>query len=434
MNAHAHRLIFDRCRGMVVAVAECACSAGKSGVGERRSATRRSAIFALGLLTAAGVMAQVLPSGGVVVRGAGTIQVDGKSMLVNQSTARMVTDWTSFSIGSDASVRFVQPSTSSVALNRVLGDQPSAIFGSLSANGHVYLQNPSGVLFAPGAQVNVGSLVATTLAGRPLAVHGRPPAPVQRRRGLGRRRQRGPHHRVAGRPCGAGRAARGQSRQHRGPCGHDRLGRRPGRDRGRHRRRSARHPRAGGGNRRQPAQQRPACCRWRCGQPASGRGRRGAPHRDAGRRFGARPSCRKSGRPDLPFGRRQWRGQRHRHARRRRAQQASAAAASRCWGSRLCWRARRAWMPRATPAAARCWWAAISAARVPKPMRKTPSSAAASPSMPVRATLATAARWWSGRTWRRRSRARSRPPAAPARAMAARSRSRANNGSTSTAT
>ena len=163
MNANAHRLIFDRCRGMVVAVAECARSAGKSGVGERRGATRRHAVFALNLLTAAGAMAQVLPSGGVVVRGAGTIQVDGKSMLVNQSTARMVTDWTIFSIGPDASVRFVQPSTSSVALNRVLGDQPSAIFGSLSANGHVYLQNPSGVLFAPGAQVNVGSLVATTL-------------------------------------------------------------------------------------------------------------------------------------------------------------------------------------------------------------------------------------------------------------------------------
>ena len=163
MNAHTHRLVFDRCRGMVVAVAECARSAGKSGVGERRCAAPRSAVLALGLLVAAGVTAQVLPSGGVVVRGAGTIQVDGKAMTVNQTTARMVTDWTSFSIGPESSVRFAQPSTSSVALNRVLGDQPSTIFGSLSANGHVYLQNPSGVLFAPGAQVNVGSLVATTL-------------------------------------------------------------------------------------------------------------------------------------------------------------------------------------------------------------------------------------------------------------------------------
>jgi hypothetical protein len=50
-----------------------------------------------------------------------------------------------------------------VALNRVTGNDPSAILGSLVANGHVYLQNANGVYFAPGAQVNVGSLVATTL-------------------------------------------------------------------------------------------------------------------------------------------------------------------------------------------------------------------------------------------------------------------------------
>ena len=84
-------------------------------------------------------------------------------MTVNQSTGRLVTDWQSFSIGAGNSVRFVQPSSSAVALNRVTGNDPSAIFGSLVANGHVYLQNANGVYFAPGAQVSVGSLVATAL-------------------------------------------------------------------------------------------------------------------------------------------------------------------------------------------------------------------------------------------------------------------------------
>lgn len=60
-------------------------------------------------------------------------------------------------------MRFVQPSSSAVALNRVLGSDPSSILGSLSANGKVFLVNPNGILFGQGAQVNVGGLVASTL-------------------------------------------------------------------------------------------------------------------------------------------------------------------------------------------------------------------------------------------------------------------------------
>lgn len=108
-------------------------------------------------------MAQTLPTGGTVAQGSGSITVNGRNMVVDQASQRLIADWQSFSIATGHSVRFVQPSSSSVALNRVLGSDPSRIFGSLSANGHVYLQNPNGVLFAPGAQVDVGSLVATTL-------------------------------------------------------------------------------------------------------------------------------------------------------------------------------------------------------------------------------------------------------------------------------
>ena len=108
-------------------------------------------------------LAQTLPTGGTITQGSGSIAVNGATTLVQQNSPRMVADWQSFSIGAGGTVRFVQPSTASVALNRVLGSDPSLIFGNLTANGHVFLTNPNGVLFAPGAQVDVGSLVATSL-------------------------------------------------------------------------------------------------------------------------------------------------------------------------------------------------------------------------------------------------------------------------------
>ncbi|MEL7969166.1 GLUG motif-containing protein, partial [Vreelandella neptunia] len=44
------------------------------------------------------------------------------------------------------------------------GEDASAIYGNLNANGQVFLINPNGVLFGEGAAVNVGSLVASTLS------------------------------------------------------------------------------------------------------------------------------------------------------------------------------------------------------------------------------------------------------------------------------
>jgi filamentous hemagglutinin family protein len=108
-------------------------------------------------------LAQTLPTGGHIVQGQGNIGSNGNTMVVTQSSQSMIADWQSFSIGNGDTVKFVQPSSDAVALNRVIGGDPSLILGNLSANGRVYLQNPNGVLFAPGAQVSVGSLVATTL-------------------------------------------------------------------------------------------------------------------------------------------------------------------------------------------------------------------------------------------------------------------------------
>ncbi|KQV96838.1 S-layer family protein [Rhizobacter sp. Root1221] len=83
---------------------------------------------------------------------------------ITQNAARGVIEWQSFDIGSAARVNIVQPSAQSVLVNRVTpGGSASQIYGRLDANGRVFLVNTAGVTFGAGAQVNVGSLVASTL-------------------------------------------------------------------------------------------------------------------------------------------------------------------------------------------------------------------------------------------------------------------------------
>ena len=65
----------------------------------------------------------------------------------SQTTQNLAINWQSFSIGRSEAVRFIQPNSSSIALNRVLGQNPTSILGSLSANGQVFVLNPNGVLF-----------------------------------------------------------------------------------------------------------------------------------------------------------------------------------------------------------------------------------------------------------------------------------------------
>ncbi|MDB5816435.1 MAG: filamentous hemagglutinin [Rhizobacter sp.] len=169
MNQDLFRLVFDRRRGACVVVAEITASSGKgrggrAGSGSTSAANARFvATLAPLALAAFAAHGQALPTGASVVAGAAKVSTSGSAMTINQSTSKLVTDWQSFSIGAGNSVKFVQPSADSVALNRVVGSDPSRIFGSLSSNGQVFLQNGAGVLFGAGAQVDVGSLVATTL-------------------------------------------------------------------------------------------------------------------------------------------------------------------------------------------------------------------------------------------------------------------------------
>ena len=58
---------------------------------------------------------------------------------------------------------FDQPGAAASTLNHIWSQDASTIAGQLKAIGQVYLINQNGVIFANGAQVNVGGLVASTL-------------------------------------------------------------------------------------------------------------------------------------------------------------------------------------------------------------------------------------------------------------------------------
>ena len=162
-----YRSIWNNKTGTFVAVSESAKSAGKkisSCTGTLCTAARFPLkVLATSLMMACGATVYALPAGGVVTAGSANISNGAGSTTITQTTQNAAINWQSFNIGQTEAVRFVQPNSNSVALNRVLGSDPSSILGSLSANGKVFLVNPNGILFGKGAQVNVGGLVASTL-------------------------------------------------------------------------------------------------------------------------------------------------------------------------------------------------------------------------------------------------------------------------------
>ncbi len=160
-----YRSIWNDKTGTFVAASEISGGGRKSTPGATVVAgNSRFALkgLALSLMLAFGSNSYALPTGGAVSAGSATIAGGAGTTTINQSSQNVAINWQGFNIGAGEAVRFVQPNSSSAALNRVLGADPSSILGSLSANGKVFLVNPNGILFGQGAQVNVGGLVAST--------------------------------------------------------------------------------------------------------------------------------------------------------------------------------------------------------------------------------------------------------------------------------
>ncbi|MDF2377438.1 MAG: filamentous hemagglutinin N-terminal domain-containing protein [Verrucomicrobiales bacterium] len=108
---------------------------------------------------------QANPSGASVVHGNVAFNGLGTSQLnIVQGSQNAIINWQSFSIQNGEVTNFIQPNQNAMALNRVTGADPSAIYGSLNANGGVIVINPNGIVVGPGGRVDVaGMLTMSTL-------------------------------------------------------------------------------------------------------------------------------------------------------------------------------------------------------------------------------------------------------------------------------
>lgn len=104
-----------------------------------------------------------LPQNPVVVSGSAELSEISSQVFQISAGDQVEIHWKDFSVGVDERVHFIQPSNASVALNRVLEAYPSQLLGKIEANGQVLLINPNGILVGKDAEINVGSLIASTL-------------------------------------------------------------------------------------------------------------------------------------------------------------------------------------------------------------------------------------------------------------------------------
>lgn len=119
-------------------------------------------IFIVFLICGLNIPAFAAPNNAAVTHGNVHITKDGSNTTVNQYSDKAVINWESFDINKGESVRFNQNSSSSIVLNRVIGGNPTSIFGNLSANGKVFIINRAGLLIGQGASINTGSFLASS--------------------------------------------------------------------------------------------------------------------------------------------------------------------------------------------------------------------------------------------------------------------------------
>lgn len=98
-----------------------------------------------------------------VVHGQATFATPDPHTLSIENTPGAIINWQSFGIAANEITQFIQQGPNSAVLNRVVGTDPSALMGTLTSNGQVYLINPNGIVVGHNALIDTAGFVASTL-------------------------------------------------------------------------------------------------------------------------------------------------------------------------------------------------------------------------------------------------------------------------------
>ena len=176
---HCYRLIWNRCQQAWMPVAEHVKSDGKSTgkalvavKAEQRvkSSTRfnftkkmQIALLVASTLFGASQYAHAQWKNVTIQSGQASILQLDKHLSINVSSQQVIASASSLDIGTHERVNIAFAQSGGNGLFRSTGNTATNIMGSLTSNGNLFLINPNGVMFGQEAQVNVGSLVASSM-------------------------------------------------------------------------------------------------------------------------------------------------------------------------------------------------------------------------------------------------------------------------------
>lgn len=176
---HVYRLVWSHVKNAWTVVAETARSKGKKSLSVSSKVESQSPTFSahlsksakLGLRVSLGIAAltasavsYALPSDAKLEIGHATFDVsnNGTTLDINQATSALKASWHSFNIGSNETVNLNQHAGDR-AMFIITGPDASQIAGKFNVSNMLLFVNPNGIYFAKGSEVNVGSIILSTL-------------------------------------------------------------------------------------------------------------------------------------------------------------------------------------------------------------------------------------------------------------------------------